>query len=71
MKQMTLATAGFERYTKSTRRAAFLAEMERLVPWGRLCALVSPVYPRAGNGRRPIDLERIIRIHCLQHWFNL
>ena len=71
MKQMTLAAAGFERYAKTTRRAEFLAEMDRVVPWGRLCALVSPVYPQAGNGRPPIELERMIRIHCLQHWFNL
>ena len=37
MRQMTFATAGFERYSKTTRRAAFLAEMERVVPWPRLC----------------------------------
>ena len=36
MKQMTLATAGFERYAKTTRRASFLAQMERVVPWRRL-----------------------------------
>lgn len=71
MKQMTLATAGFERYAKSTRRAEFLAEMDLVVPWGKLCALVLPVYPQAGNGRPPIELERMIRILCLQHWFNL
>jgi transposase, IS5 family len=45
--------------------------MDRAVLWGKLCALVSPVYPRAGNGRPPIDLEQMIRIHCLQHWLNL
>lgn len=71
MKQMTLATAGFERYAKTTKRAEFLAQMDRVVPWGKLCALVFPVYPKAGNGRPPIELERMIRIHCLQHWFNL
>ena len=42
MKQLTLATVGFERYTKTTRRAAFLAEMERVVPWSALCALIEP-----------------------------
>lgn len=36
MKQMTLATSGFDRYAKTTRRAAFLAEMERVVPWAEL-----------------------------------
>ena len=71
MKQMTLAATGFERYGKTTRRAAFLAEMERVVPWAALCALIEPVYPKRGNGRPPVGLERMLRIHFLQHWFNL
>ncbi len=50
MKQLTLATAGFERYAETTRRAAFLAEMERVVPWPALCALILPVHPKAGQG---------------------
>lgn len=70
-RQITLATAGFERYAKTTRRAAFLAEMDAIVPWKRLCALIEPVYPKPGNGRPPIPLERMLRIHFLQHWFNL
>jgi hypothetical protein len=48
-KQMTLAGGGFEKYGKTTRRAAFLAEMERVVPWGQLCALIEPHYPKAGT----------------------
>lgn len=71
MRQITLATAGFERYAKTTRRAAFLAEMDKVVPWARLCALIEPYYPKAGNGRPPLPLERMLRIHFLQHWFNL
>ena len=71
MKQMTLSPGGFERYGKTTRRAAFLAEMNRVVPWAKLCAVVEPVYPKAGNGRPPIGLERMLRIYFLQHWFNL
>ena len=71
MKQMTLAAANFERYRKTTRREAFLLEMDRVVPWRELCALIEPVYPKAGNGRPPIGLERMLRIHFLQHWFNL
>ena len=59
MKQLTLATAGFERYAKTTRRATFLAEMEQVVPWRRLCRLIEPVYPKAGNGRPPVGLERM------------
>jgi IS5 family transposase len=71
MKQMTLATAGFERYAKTTRRGEFLAQMDQVVPWEALRALVFAVYPKAGDGRPPIELEMMIRIHCLQHWFNL
>ena len=71
MKQMTLSTSGFDRYGKTTRRAAFLAQMDRVVPWGELCALIEPFYPKAGNGRPPIGVERMLRIYFLQQWFNL
>jgi IS5 family transposase len=45
--------------------------MEQVVPWRELCALIEPVYPRAGNGRRPVGVERMLRIYFLQQWFNL
>ena len=71
MKQLTLAAVGFERYAKTTRRAAFLAEMERVVPWSALCVLIEPFYPKPGNGRPPVGVERMLRIYFLQQWFNL
>ena len=71
MKQTTLAEGGFEKYGKVTRRAVFLQEMDQVVPWAELCALIEPYYPKAGNGRPPIGLERMLRLHFLQHWFNL
>ena len=43
---------GFERYTKKTKRAAFLEEMEQVVPWAKLCALIEPYYPKAGTDAR-------------------
>jgi hypothetical protein len=67
MKQLTLAAVGFERYAKTTRRAAFLAEMERVVPWSALCALIEPFYPKPGNGRPPVGVERMLRLYFLQH----
>jgi IS5 family transposase len=75
-KQTTLAMAadqgaGFERYRKPPRREAFLAQMEAVVPWAELGALIEPHYPKPGNGRPPIGLQRMLRIHLLQHWFNL
>ena len=75
MKQKTFAAlgaaTGFELYAKPTRRAAFLAEMDEVVPWKRVCALIEPYYPKAGNGRPPVGLERMLRIYFLQQWFNL
>ena len=62
---------GFERYGKKTRRARFLEEMEQIVPWKKLSALIEPMYPKPGNGRPPIGLERMLRIYFLQQWFNL
>src|SRR5262252_2370947 len=71
MEQVMLATAGFERYAKTRRRAVFLGEMERVVPWPALCALIEPFYPKLGNGRPPVGVERMLRIYFLQQWFNL
>ena len=75
MKQQTLAMAadqsGYEHYRKPTRRDEFLKTMEAIVPWSALCEVIEPHYPKAGNGRPPIGLERMLRIHFLQHWFNL
>src|SRR5947207_3166589 len=45
--------------------------MEQVVPWGELCALVAPHYPQPGKGRRPVGVERMLRIYFLQQWFNL
>jgi len=62
---------GFEKYTKKTRRAIFLEDMEQVVPWGELSALIEPHYPKPGNGRPPVGVERMLRIYFLQQWFNL
>ena len=62
---------GFERYTKKTRRQVFLEEMEQVVPWRGVCALIEPHYPKPGNGRPPVGVERMLRIYFLQQWFNL
>jgi IS5 family transposase len=55
MTQQTLA--GFEKYGKTTRRAQFLAEMEQVVPWAQLCALIEPVYPKGGSGAKVVGRQ--------------
>jgi IS5 family transposase len=52
MRQMTLATNGFEKHRKQTRKAEFLSRMDKLVPWAELCAVIEPFYPKAGTNKR-------------------
>ncbi len=71
MRQISLASTGFEKFSRATKRSVFLAEMDRVVPWSVLCELIAPVYPQNEVGRPPVGLERMLRIHFLQAWFNL
>jgi len=71
MQQQTFADVSFERYRKVTRRERFLDEMTRIVPWAELATAIEPVYPKAESpGRPPVGVERMLRLHCLQQWFN-
>jgi len=70
-KQQTFASAAWNRKGKVTRRERFLAEMDAVIPWSRLIALIEPHHPSTGKGRPPHDLERMLRIYFLQQWFNL
>jgi IS5 family transposase len=72
MKQQSLASQGvFEKYGRKSRRELFLDEMEKVVPWSALEALVRPHYARAGNGRQPVGLSIMLRTYFVQQWFNL
>ena len=72
MRQVTLASqAGFEKYGRKSRRELFLDQMELVVPWAELLALVAPRYAKAGNGRQPVGLSIMLRVYFLQQWFNL
>jgi len=69
--QRTLASVVWSQKGKVTRRERFLAEMDAVIPWNRLIALIEPHYPKAGNGRQPLGLEKMLRIYFMQQWFNL
>src|ERR1700740_495756 len=72
MRQQTLAAqTGFEKYGRKTKRKRFLKEMEQVVPWAELEALVEPHYPKGENGRPPVGLSIMLRVYFLQQWFNL
>lgn len=70
--QQTFASEAWRRKGKRTRRERFLAEMDQVIPWRRLLGLIEPHYHAPnGMGRKPHDLERMLRIYFLQQWFNL
>ena len=72
MRQTTLSDVGFDKYKKKTRKERFLDDMEKIIPWAELAEAIEPFYPKPqGAGRRPIGVGRMLRIHFLQHWFNL
>ena len=71
MKQTTFASVAYDRKGKVTRRERFLSEMDQVIPWSRILALIEPHYPKAGNGTQPMPMERMLRIYFMQQWFNL
>jgi IS5 family transposase len=72
VKQQTFASEAWSRKGKVTRRERFLAEMEAVLPWAHLLTLIEPHYhAHGGRGRKPHELERMLRIYFLQQWFNL
>ena len=73
MKQISLSVTGFQLSSKRTRKRVFLDEMNLVVPWAELVALISPHAPVVGSkgGRPPFGVETLLRIHFMQQWFTL
>jgi len=72
MRQMSLAQqAEFQRFAKKSRREQFLEEMDAVMPWAELLALVEPHYPKGEMGRKPVGLGIMLRLYFVQHWFAL
>lgn len=71
MKQTTFASLAWNAKGRTTRRERFLAEMNAVIPWARLTALIEPHYPKGEGGRPAMPLERMLRVYFMQQWFNL
>ena len=72
MDQLSFSDAGHNCKRKQTKRERFLLEMDKVIPWKRLEELISPHYPKwEGKGRKPYELGTMLRIYCLQQWYNL
>jgi transposase, IS5 family len=68
---MKQATLGLHLSVKKTRKREFLEEMNKVVPWAELLALITPYCPEGRTGRPPFSLETMLRTHFMQQWFNL
>ncbi len=71
MDQKTFASVDFSKFAKTTKRQVFLQHMDSIMPWNDLLQLIEPFYPKSEGGRPAISLEKMLRIHFLQHWFSL
>ena len=72
MRQTSFASLEYAGKKRQTRREKFLGEMERVVPWARLEALIEPHYPKSGKvGRPPVGVSRMLRMYFLQQWYSL
>ncbi len=70
MGQATFLELEHDLKKRRTRREKFLAKMDRLIPWERLERRIEPFYPKAGRGRRPYPLGTMLRVHCVQLFYN-
>jgi IS5 family transposase len=71
MKTMSFASLAYDNKKKKTRREKFLAEMDQVIPWQEIIEVIKEKYPKAGNGRQPMPLERMLRIYFMQQWYGL
>ncbi len=71
MKQQCFSSLEYSSKKKRTKREKFLGEMDKVVPWARLEALIDPPYPKPDKGRPPFSLSAMLRIYFLQQWYAL
>jgi len=71
MKTISFTSLAYESKKKKTRREKFLEEMDQVIPWTETIKVITEYYPKAGNGRQPLPLERMLRIYFMQQWYGL
>ncbi|MBO6754205.1 MULTISPECIES: IS5 family transposase [Spongiibacter] len=71
MSQLTFAEAEYRNKKRKTRRELFLEKMDGLIPWAKLEKKLRKYYPKGENGNPPYPLPIMLRVHCLQLFYNL
>lgn len=69
--RVSFASLAYDGKKKKTRRENFLEQMDQVIPWKELLKVIRKHYPRAGSGRQPMPMERMLRIYFLQQWYGL
>lgn len=70
-KQQNFTDIEYTNRRRTTKRGAFLEKMDAILPWENWVALVAPYYPDGKRGRKPVEIEQMLRMTMLQVWFNL
>ena len=70
-KQITLSTFSDELANVRTKKKGFLAQIDRIVPWGKWVEEIRPCYYKGERGNKPYDLELMLRIYMLQNLYDL
>ena len=71
MISVSFASLAYENKKKKTRREKFLEEMDKVIPWEEVLKDIKRYYPKAGNGRKPMPLKRMLKIYFMQQWYKL
>ena len=71
MDQKSFAELEYDNKKRKTRREKFLERMDSLIPWTKLERKVRRHYPKRGRGRAPYPLSVMLRVHCVQLFYNL
>lgn len=70
-KQLNFADIEYGNRRRTTKREKFLNEMETVIPWRRWISVIEPYYPSGERGRRPQEIEKMLRMYLLENWFHL
>lgn len=70
-KQMNFTDIEYGNRRRVTKREEFLNKMETVIPWGKWISVIEPHYPSGKRGRRPQEIDKMLRMYLLQNWFNL
>ena len=71
MKQLSFSDIEYSNRRKKTKREEFLESMDEIIPWSNWVNIIMPYYYNNKRGRRPIDIETMLRMYLMQNWFNL